>query len=272
MELAQEAVDGAGTGSEMQILASRIKGHVYSPVEHGRYGRVHMKLRELGKVLSSIDGEIERTAGMLDDGVGHLSEHLALCADRRFRQKGRHFCQKAKPEASRVCRCESEPLGEHDSCHDSEMHEGELWIAPACKDSEVTLFLLKDRISETDKIKAGKLISNNYVPNTSHTKGPYRCTSNSPESIQVNLNIRIGMEDDSSPTKRTGKCPSTASAFAKEKRGWTLNSAGYLLGPRTLRIPDENVIRTVVDFLSYLRLKEMGALDDLPSSEEGTQP
>ncbi|XP_033909184.1 galanin peptides isoform X2 [Acipenser ruthenus] len=88
---------------------------------------------------------------------------------------------------------------------------------------------------------------------------------------------------------------------AKEKRGWTLNSAGYLLGPHavdnhrslsdkhglpgkrelqidddiksgTLRIPDENVIRTVVDFLSYLRLKEMGALDDLPSSEEGTQP
>ncbi|KAK1161644.1 galanin peptides-like isoform X1 [Acipenser oxyrinchus oxyrinchus] len=112
---------------------------------------------------------------------------------------------------------------------------------------------------------------------------------------------------------------------AKEKRGWTLNSAGYLLGPRridqlllikdmpsargneeprgnyavdnhrslsdkhglpgkrelqidddiksgTLRIPEENVIRTVVDFLTYLRLKEMGALDDLPSSEEGTQP
>ncbi|XP_041073825.1 galanin peptides-like [Polyodon spathula] len=88
---------------------------------------------------------------------------------------------------------------------------------------------------------------------------------------------------------------------AREKRGWTLNSAGYLLGPHavdnhrslsdkhglpgkrelqidndiksdTLRIADENIIRTVMDFLSYLRLKEIGALDDLPSSEEGTQP
>ncbi|XP_041132763.1 galanin peptides-like isoform X2 [Polyodon spathula] len=88
---------------------------------------------------------------------------------------------------------------------------------------------------------------------------------------------------------------------AKEKRGWTLNSAGYLLGPHAvdnhrslsdkhglpgkreqqidddiksgaLRIADENVIRTVMDFLSYLRLKEIGALDDLPTSEEGTQP
>ncbi|XP_028651983.1 galanin peptides isoform X1 [Erpetoichthys calabaricus] len=113
----------------------------------------------------------------------------------------------------------------------------------------------------------------------------------------------------------------------KEKRGWTLNSAGYLLGPRRidqlllikdmpsergkeepqgeyavdnhrsfsdkhgfagkrelqaeddiksgpLRIADENVIRTVIDFLSYLRLKEMGALDNLQSSlssEEVTQ-
>ncbi|XP_028651984.1 galanin peptides isoform X2 [Erpetoichthys calabaricus] len=89
----------------------------------------------------------------------------------------------------------------------------------------------------------------------------------------------------------------------KEKRGWTLNSAGYLLGPHAvdnhrsfsdkhgfagkrelqaeddiksgpLRIADENVIRTVIDFLSYLRLKEMGALDNLQSSlssEEVTQ-
>ncbi|XP_066558998.1 galanin peptides isoform X2 [Amia ocellicauda] len=91
---------------------------------------------------------------------------------------------------------------------------------------------------------------------------------------------------------------------AKEKRGWTLNSAGYLLGPHavdnhrslndkhglagkrnlqmeddiktdTLRLADENIIRTVIDFLSYLRLREMGALDNLPSSftsEEVTQP
>ncbi|KAM4572279.1 galanin peptides isoform 2-T3 [Odontesthes bonariensis] len=71
---------------------------------------------------------------------------------------------------------------------------------------------------------------------------------------------------------------------AKEKRGWTLNSAGYLLGPHgidghrtlgdkpglagkrdmgqdedfrtgALRIADEDIIHTVIDFLSYLRLK-----------------
>uniref|UniRef100_A0A8C4GPA8 Galanin peptides n=2 Tax=Dicentrarchus labrax TaxID=13489 RepID=A0A8C4GPA8_DICLA len=82
---------------------------------------------------------------------------------------------------------------------------------------------------------------------------------------------------------------------AKEKRGWTLNSAGYLLGPHgidghrtlgdkpglagkrdmgqeedfrtgSLRIADGDIIHTVIDFLSYLKLKEMGALDSLPSS------
>ncbi|KAA0724575.1 galanin peptides isoform X1 [Triplophysa rosa] len=115
---------------------------------------------------------------------------------------------------------------------------------------------------------------------------------------------------------------------AKEKRGWTLNSAGYLLGPRridhliqikdspsargredllgqyaidnhrslsdkhglagkrempmeedfktgALRISDEDVVHTIIDFLSYLKLKEIGALDSLPSSftsEEISQP
>uniref|UniRef100_A0A3B4ZTV1 Galanin peptides n=1 Tax=Stegastes partitus TaxID=144197 RepID=A0A3B4ZTV1_9TELE len=73
---------------------------------------------------------------------------------------------------------------------------------------------------------------------------------------------------------------------AKEKRGWTLNSAGYLLGPHgidghrtlgdkpglagkrdmgqeedfrtgALRIADEDIIHTVIDFLSYLKLKGM---------------
>ncbi|XP_014004298.1 galanin peptides isoform X2 [Salmo salar] len=90
----------------------------------------------------------------------------------------------------------------------------------------------------------------------------------------------------------------------KEKRGWTLNSAGYLLGPHgidghrtlsdkhglagkrdmpldddfktgALRIADEDVIHTVIDFLSYLKLKEIGALDTMPSSltsEEMGQP
>ncbi|XP_017329225.1 galanin peptides isoform X2 [Ictalurus punctatus] len=91
---------------------------------------------------------------------------------------------------------------------------------------------------------------------------------------------------------------------AKEKRGWTLNSAGYLLGPHgidsyrtlsdkhglagkrdafmeddiksgALRIADEDILHTIVDFLSFLKLKDMGALDSLPSSltsDEFTQP
>ncbi|XP_062053702.1 galanin peptides [Lepus europaeus] len=95
---------------------------------------------------------------------------------------------------------------------------------------------------------------------------------------------------------------------AKEKRGWTLNSAGYLLGPhaidnhrsfrdkqglagkRELQPEDqlrpgswdgslpENVARTILDFLTFLRLKELGALDslaDLPvagSPEDPGQP
>ncbi|XP_054246575.1 galanin peptides [Indicator indicator] len=90
---------------------------------------------------------------------------------------------------------------------------------------------------------------------------------------------------------------------AKEKRGWTLNSAGYLLGPhavdnhRSLKdknsftgkrevqpdqegkagalgrpLADENVVRTVIEFLTYLHLKEMGALDKLPSAEEANKP
>ncbi|XP_010285789.1 PREDICTED: galanin peptides isoform X1 [Phaethon lepturus] len=113
---------------------------------------------------------------------------------------------------------------------------------------------------------------------------------------------------------------------AREKRGWTLNSAGYLLGPRRIDqlllikempiargreeapgayavdnhrsfnekhgftgkreiqpdedikegnlgrpLADENVVRTVIEFLTYLHLKEMGALDKLPSPEETNQ-
>ncbi|XP_040985130.1 galanin peptides isoform X2 [Aquila chrysaetos chrysaetos] len=60
---------------------------------------------------------------------------------------------------------------------------------------------------------------------------------------------------------------------AREKRGWTLNSAGYLLGPRNLGrlLADENIVRTVIEFLAYLHLKEMGALDKLPSPEETNQ-
>ncbi|XP_056384504.1 galanin peptides isoform X1 [Hyla sarda] len=113
----------------------------------------------------------------------------------------------------------------------------------------------------------------------------------------------------------------------KEKRGWTLNSAGYLLGPRRIdhlfmvkEIPidmgkeeppgeyavdnhrsfndkhgfggkrellleedvksgnffrtlsDDNVLRTLVEFLTYLHLKESGALENLtsPTSSEET--
>ncbi|XP_048342165.1 galanin peptides isoform X1 [Sphaerodactylus townsendi] len=109
---------------------------------------------------------------------------------------------------------------------------------------------------------------------------------------------------------------------AKEKRGWTMNSAGYLLGPRRIQqllkempstrgrevLPgeyaidrvfndkhglagkrdiepeenikadtfgrtqtDDNVVRTVIEFLTYLHLKETGALDNISttvSSEE----
>uniref|UniRef100_A0A8C3BGQ8 Galanin peptides n=1 Tax=Cairina moschata TaxID=8855 RepID=A0A8C3BGQ8_CAIMO len=113
---------------------------------------------------------------------------------------------------------------------------------------------------------------------------------------------------------------------AKEKRGWTLNSAGYLLGPRRIDqlllikempmargredapgayavdnhrsfsdkhgftgkreiqpdedikagnlgrpLADENIVRTVIEFLTYLHLKEVGALDNLPSPEETNQ-
>ncbi|XP_010285790.1 PREDICTED: galanin peptides isoform X2 [Phaethon lepturus] len=89
---------------------------------------------------------------------------------------------------------------------------------------------------------------------------------------------------------------------AREKRGWTLNSAGYLLGPHAVDnhrsfnekhgftgkreiqpdedikegnlgrpLADENVVRTVIEFLTYLHLKEMGALDKLPSPEETNQ-
>ncbi|XP_018112649.2 galanin peptides isoform X2 [Xenopus laevis] len=110
----------------------------------------------------------------------------------------------------------------------------------------------------------------------------------------------------------------------KEKRGWTLNSAGYLLGPRRIEqislikdipmgreespgeyavdnhrsfsdkhgagkrdllteedtksgnfirtLTDENVIRTLIEFLTYLHLKDSGVLDNLntPMSSEET--
>ncbi|KAG8434142.1 hypothetical protein GDO86_012494 [Hymenochirus boettgeri] len=91
----------------------------------------------------------------------------------------------------------------------------------------------------------------------------------------------------------------------KDKRGWTLNSAGYLLGPHAHRIPtdktniagkrdtmedtlkpgkdtygiqfhslDDNTVATILEFISYLRLKELGALEHLPMfiPEDPTQP
>ncbi|XP_044125212.1 galanin peptides [Bufo gargarizans] len=91
----------------------------------------------------------------------------------------------------------------------------------------------------------------------------------------------------------------------KEKRGWTLNSAGYLLGPHAVdnhrsfndkhglagkralqqeedvksgnffrTISDDHILRTLIEFLTYLHLKESGALDNLTSlmsSEETNQ-
>ncbi|XP_019733712.1 galanin peptides isoform X1 [Hippocampus comes] len=82
---------------------------------------------------------------------------------------------------------------------------------------------------------------------------------------------------------------------AKEKRGWTLNSAGYLLGPHGIdghrilgdkpglagkrdmdwednfqtgdqRKAEEDIVHTLIDFLTYLKYKEMGALQSLTSS------
>ncbi|XP_066439820.1 galanin peptides [Eleutherodactylus coqui] len=91
----------------------------------------------------------------------------------------------------------------------------------------------------------------------------------------------------------------------KEKRGWTLNSAGYLLGPHAVDnhrsfndkhglagkrelqpeedvksgnffrpLSDDNILHTLIEFLTYLHLKESGALDNLTSpmsSEETNQ-
>uniref|UniRef100_A0A8V1A4G8 Galanin peptides n=1 Tax=Gallus gallus TaxID=9031 RepID=A0A8V1A4G8_CHICK len=95
------------------------------------------------------------------------------------------------------------------------------------------------------------------------------------------------------------RCAPAQDAEAKEKRGWTLNSAGYLLGPHAVDnhrsfndkhgftgkreiqpdedikagnlgrpLADENIVRTVIEFLTYLHLKEAGALENLPSPEE----
>ncbi|XP_020040566.1 galanin peptides [Castor canadensis] len=81
----------------------------------------------------------------------------------------------------------------------------------------------------------------------------------------------------------------------KEKRGWTLNSAGYLLGPHAIdnhrsfsdkhglagkrelqpddeakpgsfdrSLPESSAVRTILEFLTFLQLKEAGALDSLP--------
>ncbi|XP_032894478.1 galanin peptides [Amblyraja radiata] len=83
---------------------------------------------------------------------------------------------------------------------------------------------------------------------------------------------------------------------AKEKRGWTLNSAGYLLGPQAMDnykfmnenqgiagkrdlqfdddikpgkflqpLTDESIARIAIEFLMYLHLKEIGGLDNLQS-------
>ncbi|NP_001300710.1 galanin peptides precursor [Canis lupus familiaris] len=100
-------------------------------------------------------------------------------------------------------------------------------------------------------------------------------------------------------------------APVKEKRGWTLNSAGYLLGPHAIdnhrsfhekpgltgkrELPPEDegrsggfagplslsenaAVRMLIEFLTFLRLKEAGALPDLPdlpsavSAEDMEQP
>ncbi|XP_067408425.1 galanin peptides-like [Emydura macquarii macquarii] len=90
-----------------------------------------------------------------------------------------------------------------------------------------------------------------------------------------------------------GKCAGIP-LMPKDKRGWTLNSAGYLLGPHAHRPlmdkgglagkreaaekpiqlgmelegaplcpPDESSLQTLLDFLSSLHLPALGALDRL---------
>ncbi|KFO28314.1 Galanin peptide [Fukomys damarensis] len=87
---------------------------------------------------------------------------------------------------------------------------------------------------------------------------------------------------------------------AKEKRGWTLNSAGYLLGPHAIdnhrsfsdkyglagkrelqpngdlqtgsfdrSLPESNIVRTIIEFLTFLHLKGIwaqGAHDESPDA------
>ncbi|XP_077170420.1 galanin peptides-like isoform X2 [Paroedura picta] len=86
----------------------------------------------------------------------------------------------------------------------------------------------------------------------------------------------------------------------KDKRGWTLNSAGYLLGPHAHQtLPDkgslagkrealedlyslgqdsfaaapahpveESTLQALMDFLSFLHLREQGAVSRMPLMEE----
>uniref|UniRef100_A0A8C2YUB3 Galanin peptides n=1 Tax=Chinchilla lanigera TaxID=34839 RepID=A0A8C2YUB3_CHILA len=90
---------------------------------------------------------------------------------------------------------------------------------------------------------------------------------------------------------------------AKEKRGWTLNSAGYLLGPHAVdnhrsfsdkhglagkrelqeatrpgagsfdrSLPENNIVRTIIEFLTFLHLKEAGLLGSLPGVPSAGSP
>ncbi|XP_004852241.1 galanin peptides isoform X2 [Heterocephalus glaber] len=92
-------------------------------------------------------------------------------------------------------------------------------------------------------------------------------------------------------------------APAKEKRGWTLNSAGYLLGPHAIdnhrsfsdkhglagkrelqldgdlqtgsfdrSLPENNIVRTIIEFLTFLHLKEAGLLGSLPGVPSAGSP
>ncbi|XP_048372344.1 galanin peptides-like isoform X2 [Sphaerodactylus townsendi] len=91
-----------------------------------------------------------------------------------------------------------------------------------------------------------------------------------------------------------GECLGTA-LLPKDKRGWTLNSAGYLLGPHAhqtltdkgglagkreamedlyslgqdpfataVRPAEESTLQTLMDFLSFLHLREQAAVSRLP--------